>query len=730
MKYKDKNLSPEERAKDLLSRMTLDEKFQQVRFHAKVNDLYDELCEKGEITAHFGTFYLPKSREVVEKLQDYCLNKTRLGIPLLISWEGIHGIINSGKTLADFNNSDVVQFITYPQCLGIAGTFNRDYVYKMAKNIGKEASNYGIKQIYAPNVDIPRDPRWGRTQENYGEDPYLAGEMGVAYVKGLQSEGVAATVKHYIGYGVGEGGINLAPAHVGEREVREVMLEPFKKCIDAGVMSVMPSYNEIDGEPLHASKKYLRSILRDELGFDGVTVSDYAGVSMLNFFQNAAKDLVEAGKMAFEAGVDVEAPFVEGYCDKLKEEIREGKYSEEYLNEAVLRILTLKFRLGLFENPYPMKEKEICRQEMAELARKMEEDSILLLENDGILPLDENKVGKVAVIGNNAVHTFRGDYYAGNRYNVDFLDGIINRLGEDRVEYAQGCAVVHTTDELISEAVETAKRCDTVLLVLGAAGSKGGGVPGMENETQVITDGEGYDTHDLNLLPSQRRLFDAITALGKPTVLVFYSGRPYTLMEDVKKVNAYLHSFGGGEQTGNAMANIIFGDKTPSAKLAISFPQTVGHLPCYYNHKPSSKGFYKVPGSIEKVGRDYILSSPEPWYPFGYGLSYTKVEYSNLKAEVLEGGKVAVSVDVENKGGYDINESVLVFVRTMYCPVTPFVKKLRAFDKVWLKSGDKKTVSFTLTEEDFTYIDFDMKSAVSHGAQKIMVENLETLIEY
>ena len=728
MKYKDKTLPPEERAKDLLSRMTLDEKFQQVRFHAKVNDLYKEFCEKGEITARFGTFYLPRTPEVIRELQDYCLNKTRLGIPLLISWEAIRGIINAHDYLAD--SSDELQFVTYPQCLGIAGTFNREYVYNMAKNIGIEASNYGIRQLYAPNVDIPRDPRWGRMQENYGEDPYLAGEMGVAYIKGLQSEGVAATAKHFIGYGVGEGGINLAPAHVGEREVREVMLEPFKKCIDAGVLSVMPAYNEIDGEPLHASKKYLRDILRDELGFDGVTVSDYAGVSMLNFFQNVAKDLVEAGKMALEAGVDVEAPYVEGYCDELKEEIREGRYTEEYLNEAVLRILTLKFKLGLFENPYPMKDKVIDREKMVELALKMEEDSIVLLENDGILPLDEKKIQKVAVIGNNAVGTFMGDYTTGNRNRVDFLDGIKNRLGEDRVEYAQGCAVIHTTDELISEAVETAKRCDTVFLVLGGAGSMGGGVPGQEKETQAITDGEGYDVHDLNLLPSQRRLFDAITALGKPTVLVFYSGRPYTLMEDVKKVNAFLYDFGGGEQSGNAMANLIFGDKTPSAKLAVSFPQTVGHLPCYYNHKPSSKGFYKKPGSIDNVGRDYVLSSPEPWYPFGYGLSYTKVEYSNLKAEVLNGGVVNVSVDVENKGSYDINESVLVFVRTMYCPVTPFVKKLYGFDKVLLKSGEKKTVNFTLTEEDFTYVDFDMKTAVSHGAQKIMVEDMEVLIEY
>lgn len=725
MKYKDKNLSPEERAKDLLSRMTLDEKFDQICFHFEADKLYEEFKEKGEISSRYGTFFFPPSPDAVDEIQDYLLNKTRLGIPLLFNWEGIHGLINKS------DHSNEPQCMAYPQCLGIASSFNRDYVYKMAKNIGKEAAAYGIRQLYAPNIDIPRDPRWGRVQENYGEDPYLAGEMGVAYVTGLQSEGVAATAKHYIGYGVGERGINIAPAHLGEREVREVMLEPFKKCVDAGVMSIMPAYNELDGVPLHASKRYMRDILRDELGFEGVTVSDYGAIRMLHDFQYVAKDFPEAGRMGLEAGIDVEAPLMEGYCNELKEQIRNGEFDEKYLDESVLRILTLKFKLGLFENPYCKREyfKEMHSEEMVKLAREMEEDGIVLLENDGILPLDEKKAGKVAVIGNNAVNTFRGDYTQGSRHNVNFLQGIKNRLGEDRVEYAQGCAVIHTTDELITEAVETAKRCDTVLLVLGASGSAGGGIPGQEKTTGVVTDSEGCDVHDLNLLPSQRRLFDAVTALGKPTVLVFYSGRPYTLMEDVKKVNALLWDFGGGEQTGNAMANLIFGDKTPSGKLAVSFPQTVGHIPCYYNHKPTSKGFYNKRGTMEQPGRDYVLSSPEPWYSFGYGLSYTKLEYSNLTASVCD-GKVSVSVEVENKGKYDINESVLLYVRTVYCPVTPFVKKLRAFDKVYLKSGEKKKVEFTLTEEDFTYIDFDLTTAVSHGKQIIMVEDMEVEIEY
>lgn len=722
MKYKDKNLSPEERAKDLLSRMTLEEKFTQVTFNTEIKKLYNELCEKGEFIPRYGTFHLADRPEHIKEIQEYCVNKTRLGIPILVNAEGLHGLCNV------WGLTNEPHATVFPQCLGLGCSFNTENVYKMAEIIGKEARAWGARQLYSPNVDVSRDLRWGRTQENYGEDPYLTGEMGVAYVKGLQSQGVAATIKHYIAYGVPEGGINIAPAHIGEREIREVMLEPFEKCIKAGAMSVMPGYNEIDGDAIHGSKKYMREILRDELGFDGVVISDYGAIRMLNDLHGVAENGLEAGKMALNAGVDVEAPIIFGYCDDLKEAIGKGEFDEALLDEAVLRVLTLKFRLGVFENPYPDFEllKEVHSPEAVELAREMDEESILLLENDGILPLDENKVGTVAVIGNNATPTFMGGYSAGCKYYVSFLEGIENRLGKDRVLYARGCNPITTTDEMIEEAVETAKKADTVFLALGAYCGMGGGIAGEDTGfKEEYTDGEGFDVTSLDLLPSQRRLFDAITALGKPTVLVMYSGRPQTLKEDVKKVNALLYSFGGGEQTGNAMANLIFGDKTPSAKLAISFPNETGCIPCYYNHKLSARGFYKKPGSLEEPGYDYVLASPEAWYTFGYGLSYTKLEYSNLQAKADKNGNVSVSVDIENIGKYDIGENVLLFVRTMFCPVTPFIKKLRAFKKVPIAAGEKVTVDFVLTPEDFTYIDMDLKKAYAKGKQKIMIEDLE-----
>ncbi len=559
------------------------------------------------------------------------------------------------------------------------------------------------------------------------------GEMGAQYVKAIQKHGVAATAKHFIAYGFPEGGINLATAHIGERELREVMLEPFKKLIDAGVMSIMPSYNEIDGEPVHASQKYLRSLLRDELGFDGAVVSDYGAVQMLNYFHNIAEDDLQAGKLAINAGVDIEAPKLYGYGENFINAVKSGEIDEKLIDEAVLNILILKFKVGLFDDPYTDSERigQMHSKEAVDLALELDEESILLLENDGILPLDENKIGTVAVIGNNGKESTAGDYIDLTENCVDFYSGMVNRLGEDRVVYSKGCNPISYTEEMITDGVETAKKADVVFLVLGDQAAVGGGIAGADEKNKEITCGEGYDMHTLDLPPSQKRLFDEITNLGKPTVLILYAGRPYTLENDIKKVNAFMFSFGAGEQSGNAFANLIFGDKSPSAKLSVSFPKSVGHIPCYYNYKPSARGrLYNRHGSVEHPGRDYVLSSPNAWYPFGYGLSYTKLNYSNLIAENIGNGQVKVSVNVENTGDYDIYESVLLFVRALYSPVTPFVKKLRNFKKVYLKSKEKKTVEFVLTYEDFTYVDLNFKTSVFEGKYKILIENSECEIAY
>lgn len=720
--YRNPGLSPQMRAQDLLSKMTVDEKIDQMIFYREVNQLHKAL-EEGDapppFSGTFGDISAISDEGGLEKMQDFVMKSNRFGIPMLMCFEALHGLWHKDATI-------------FPQAAGLGGSFNPENVEKMAEIIGGECRAVGIHQVFAPNVDIPRDPRWGRTQEAYGEDPYLVSRMGESYVKGVQSRQVAATAKHFLAYGVPEGGINLAPAHIGEREIREVMLEPFQRCIEAGVMSVMPSYNEIDGEPVHASEKWLRRVLREELGFEGVTIADWGAVRMLQSFQRVAADARTAGEMAVTAGVDIEAPCHFGYGKDFREAVKNGSIPMEKVDEAVLRILTLKFALGLFENPYPDTDlrSRMHSPEAVALSLKMDEESILLLKNDGILPLNEHKLQKVAVIGNNARRACIGNYIEPTEHCVNFYDGMVKRLGQERVLYAPGCHTITTTEEMVQEAVAQAQAADVVFLVLGDGTSTGSGVGGGEFKDEEITCDEGYDTHDLGLTPSQRRLFDAVAALGKPMVLCFFGGRPCAIQKDVEKVNGFMFCWGGGEQNGNAFANLIFGDKSPSAKLSFSFPQSTGHVPCYYNHKASARGsFYRCPGSPERPGRDYVMASPESWLPFGYGLSYTKLQYSDLKAQTY-GDEVAVSVTVENQGRYEINESVLLFVKMLSCPITPFVKKLRKFQKIYLKPGDKKQVSFTLTAEDFTYIDKNMRTAVNHGEHRIIVEDLECAVWY
>ncbi len=718
--YRDPEQSPRDRAQDLLSKMTLDEKIDQMVFFENLCTLSKDVAEGKKLPARAGTFgnlCNLADEDAFDKMQKYFVENTRLGIPLLMAFESLHGFYHKDATV-------------FPQCVGLGCTFDTELVYEMARVIGRESRAVGVRQVFAPNVDISRDPRWGRTQETYGEDPYLVGEMGAAYVRGVQEAGVAATAKHYIAYGFPEGGINLAPAHVGEREIREVYIEPFKRCVEAGVLSVMPAYNEVDGEPVHASKKLLRTILREELGFEGTTISDWGAVQMLQSFQRVAPDYFTAGKMALEAGVDIEAPTPICYGEAFREAVKSGEISETLVDEAVLRVLELKFRLGIFEEPYssPELKAQMHSDEAKELALRLDEEAILLLKNDGVLPLDEKRLSKVAVIGNNAKDSFLGDYVGKTEHCVDFYSGMVARLGKERVLYARGCNHISTTEEEIERAVKVAKEADTVFLVLGDSADTGGGVGGGEFLNNEIIDGEGYDTHDLSFPPSQKRLFDAISALGKPVILVLYAGRPFTIQKEVEKVSGFLYSWGAGEQSGTAFANLIFGDKSPSAKLSYSMPQTTGHIPCFYNCKASARGFYKHPGSPEQPGRDYVLASPDAWYPFGYGLSYTTLEYSDLSATVCENGEVRVSVRVKNTGNYAIRESVLLFVKMLYCPITPFVKKLRRFAKVELAPGEEKSVSFTLTDEDFIYIDENMQRVKNRGEHKLLVENLSCTV--
>ena len=716
--YKNKQYSVDERAQNLLSLMTLDEKIEQMHVENDVGRLAKEVKE-GKVQHFFGALFgirVTHTKDLVA-LQKYALEKTRLGIPLLLCSEGLHGL--------GYPNATV-----YPQNIGFSCSFNDELMEKIAREIGREAHNRGFRQIFAPNIDVARELRWGRTQETYGEDPFLVGKFGAAYVRGLQSQQVAATLKHYIGYSVPENGLNISAGHLGEREIRELMLPPYAEAVKAGAWSVMPAYNEVDGEPLHASKKWVNDVLRDELGFEGTVISDWGGVMMLGWLHRIAKEPWKAGKLAIEAGVDIEAPDYYGYGDEFKEKVRSGEIPMELIDRAVLRILKLKFRLGLFDGNAFGNKKTMRTKKSVALARKAAEQSVVLLKNDGILPLNKEKRQKIAVIGPSANRAQVGDYSPNPPHKdvISLYRGLKDKLGEEYVLYARGCNYFTREDEELAKAVETAKQADVVVLVLGDNSLFFGGVGwGDDDVKDPVNNGEGFDVTSLDLPDAQKELFQAVKAVGKPVVLTTYAGRPLTIVNEFENSNAVLQAWYPGEQGGVAIADILFGDVNPSAKLTTSMPRSVGHLPCYYNHRVSSRGaVYKKYGSPEQPGRDYVFDSPKAFLPFGYGLSYTKYEYAGLKVRRLDDGKAEVSVKITNVGERDGEEIALVFVKNEYADFAPYEKQLKGYKRVALKSGQSKRVKIILDQDAFSGVDKNMKRTLIQGKHTVMVQDLKT----
>lgn len=427
--YKNSSYSIEERAQNLLSLMTLDEKIDQMHLYNDPDLRYEEI-KKGNPEHNFGFMFRIREqyKKFLPEIQKHALENTRLGIPMMFCAEGLHGFSYQDATI-------------FPQNVGMAGAFNEDILYEIGKEVGRAARARGIYQIFAPDLDVAREPRWGRVQETYGEDPYLIGKLAAAYVRGIQSQGVAATLKHYVGYSTPENGLNLSSVHIGEREIREVMLPPYEECLKADPWAVMPAYNEIDGEPLHSSKKWVQDVLRNELGFKGMVISDWGGVIWNHNYHHMAPTAWEAGKYAIEAGVDVEAPDYAGYGDVFKEKVRSGEIPEELVDRAVLNILRLKFKLGLFDGKALWKRKPIRTRKSVALARKAAEQSIVLLKNDGLLPLDSSKKQKIAVIGPNADRVQMGDYCASSnfKYGVSPYQGLLNKVGAEYVTMAMGC---------------------------------------------------------------------------------------------------------------------------------------------------------------------------------------------------------------------------------------------------------------------------------------------------
>lgn len=764
LRYKDPSRPIHERVEDLLSRMTLEEKVAQLgsRWSFELLGPQGPDPERmrtviphgiGQVTRVGGMLDLPPAvtAQIANAIQRWLVHETRLGIPAIIHEECLNGYVARDATI-------------FPQIIGVAATWDPELARQMATVIRTQMRSVGAHQGLAPVLDVARDPRWGRTEETYGEDPYLVSRMGSAYVSGLQGDdpktGIIATGKHFVGYSASEGGLNWAPAHIPERELYEVFARPFEAAIrESRLGSVMNAYNELDGVPCGVSREILTDLLRDRLGFKGFVVSDYMTISTAFSYHHISTDLMGAAVQAIQAGLDVELPTVEGYGDLLVQAVRQGLVSEETIDRSVRRVLEAKFRLGLFEQPYvdPAPIPEIfARPEGRDLAYKIAVKSMTLLKNEGqLLPLSKS-LSRIAVIGPNAdsARNLLGDYtfvsqiqavaqimrsgaleigqlseedrkaaealygdllkspddesFTRNRYRLTtVLEAIRQTVSQDtEVTYAKGCDVQGTDRSGFEEAVRLAREADVAILVLG---EKSGLDPSA-------TSGEARDRADLGLPGVQQELLEAVHATGTPVVLVVLSGRPLALKWAAAHVPAILMAWVPGQEGGRAVASVLFGDEAPGGRLPISMPRSVGQVPIYYYHKPSG-------GRSHWLG-DYVEESTSPLFPFGYGLTYTTFDYTNLRidpAEVDGNGQVRISVDVTNKGARAGDEVVQLYVHDAESAITRPVKQLVGFQRVTLEPGQACTVSFTLRLSQLAFLNREMELVVEPGTIEVMV---------
>lgn len=740
--YKNSHLPIEERIHNLLSIMTIDEKIDQLNMKS-LNVL--ELNDKGKVSDNslielfkghsIGCLESPfvehsKVATLSEAADHYLRTKTRLGIPAIQLAECLHGEMALGTTI-------------FPQAIGLGSTWNPALIKQMSSIIAEEASAAGVDQALSPLFDIARDPRYGRVEECYGEDPFLVKEMGVAFIKGMQGEPnetlthisenkIACTAKHFAAYSAPEAGINIAPALVGERTLRELYFYPFEAAVkEANIYSFMPGYHEIDGIPAHENRWLLTNVLRKEWGFNGYVISDYGAIGMLNNFHMTAKDKSESAYQAITAGVDLEAPSQYAYGE-LKDLIEKGKLSETILDSAVANVLRVKFKLGLFDRPYHKPNNlpyQIHKDKSISLAQQIAEESIVLLKNeDAILPINKQKIKSIAVIGPNANKVQFGDYSItkNNDYGITVLEGIRKYINHDlTINYAEGCGITDLSEKGFDEAVKLAKNSDIVVLVLGGTSVIYSGIGwGDSNSKEINTCGEGYDRNELNFPGVQSKLLDLITSQGKPVIVIMLNGRPYTIENEIDKASAILEAWYPGEKGGDAIARILFGEVNPSGKLSISFPKTTGHIPVYANYKPSGRGYYHQSGTPQIPGRDYVFSSPAPLFCLGFGLSYTTFNYNNLVVNntFSKGGNtIDVSFDICNTGKHDGADVAQLYVRDVVSSVTTPVKSLKAFKKVYLKQGETQKVSLQIKKEDLMLWNKQMKRELEPGEFKLYI---------
>ncbi|HTT18474.1 MAG TPA: glycoside hydrolase family 3 N-terminal domain-containing protein [Candidatus Sulfotelmatobacter sp.] len=739
--YRNPALSPEKRVKDLLSRMSLEEKAAQMLciWQKKPQTLVDAdgnfdpakakqafkdghgLGQVGRPSDSGKGLNARKMAETTNAIQKFFIENSRLGIPVIFHEECLHG-------------HAAVDGTSFPQPIALASTFNPDLIESIFTATALETRSRGAHQALTPVVDVARDARWGRVEETYGEDPFLVSRLGIAAVRGFQGDAtfrdktrMIATLKHCVGHGQPESGMNCAPANVSMRVLRETFLSTFKEALQkGGAISVMPSYNEVDGVPSHANKWLLRDVLQKEFGFRGYYVSDYFAIWELGYRPDThghfvAADKKESAKLAVEAGVNIELPDPDCYLE-LVNLVKKRVLKESQLDELVAPMLLWKFKLGLFDDPYidpAAAERVVGCDDHINLARQSAREVITLLKNEGgLAPLDLSKYKTIAVIGPNANRTLLGGYSGVPKHEVTVLDGIKARVGDRaKVVYSEGCkitiggnwnqdAVIPSNPEedrkQIAEAVEVAKQADVIILAIG-------GNEQTSREAWMLS--HMGDRASLDLIGRQEELVKAMLATGKPVVVLLYHGRPNSINYLVQHVPVIFECWYLGQENGHAVADVLFGDVNPGGKLPITIPRSAGHLPVFYNYKPSAR-------------RGYLFDDISPLYAFGYGLSYTTFAIQNVRLEkktIRVNGSTRVIADVTNTGKREGAEVVQMYIRDVVSSVTRPIKELKGFQKVTLRPGETKTVIFDITPDLLAFYDVSMKYVIEPGEFFIMV---------
>lgn len=741
--YKNPDLPVTKRVKNLLSQMTLEEKAAQMMcvWQEKAKTLVDEEGNfdvkkaKAAFKKGYGLGQVGRPSdagkgknargmaELTNAIQKFFIENSRLGIPVIFHEECLHGHAGIDGT-------------SFPQPIALGATFNPELVESLFTMTAEEVRLRGTHQALTPVVDVARDPRWGRVEETYGEDPYLVSRLGIAAVRGFQGDAlfqdkkrVIATLKHFVAHGQPESGMNCAPANVSMRVLRETFLYTFKEAFDkGGAISVMASYNEVDGEPSHASKWLLRDVLRKEWGFKGFVVSDYYAIWELGYRPDThghfvAKDKKESCRLAVEAGVNIELPEPDCYLH-LVELVRKGVLKEKQLDELVAPMLYWKFQMGLFDDPYvdpDEAERVVGSDENRKLALRAAREAITLLKNEkDLLPLDVKKLKTIAVIGPNANRSLLGGYSGVPKHDVSVLEGIKAKVGDKvKILYSEGCKITlggtWNQDEVfasdaeedrkqIKEAVKVAKKADVIVLAIGG---------NEQTSREAWNLNHMGDRTSLDLIGRQDELVKAMLATGKPVVVFLFNGRPNSINYVSENVPAIFECFYLGQETGHAIADVLFGDFNPGGKLPITIPRSAGHLPAFYNYKPSAR-------------RGYLFDDVSPLYAFGYGCSYTTFKIENVrltKKKIKRDGSTSVLADVRNTGKRVGSEVVQMYIRDLVSSVTRPVKELKGFVKISLKPNETKTVEIEITPEPLAFYDVNMKYVVEAGEFEIMVGN-------